>query len=282
MVGEKVDFDVAAEEAVASDRSKRERSTIDFPYMPLEAAIEVASAVYSRCGFGSCEQDELAAEMGQTVSGAFRQKTAAARTFRLVEKDGRSAFRLTELGKAIVVPETEKAARVNAFLAVPLYEAIFERFRGRSLPPAKALEREMENLGVARKQTERARQAFSKSAQFAGFFDSGTDRLVRPRLEQDADQLADIQESTPPEDNESSRSSVRGGGSNGGGSGRLPPNVDPIIAGLIDRLPPSGSRWPKAKRKLWLQILENSFDLVYEDDDPESVGDGEQESASHE
>ncbi|MDG4899676.1 MAG: hypothetical protein EOQ64_02350 [Mesorhizobium sp.] len=265
MTGEKVDFSEAANAAreAGDDKSKRERSLIDFPYVSLEGAVEVARAIYSRCAFSSCDQDELAAEMGQTLSGAFRMKTGAAKTFALVEKDGRSAFRLSDIGKRIVAPETERSARVEAFLAVPLYNQIYEKFRGHNLPPMKALEREMETLGVPAKQTDRARQAFERSAQYAGFSDSGKDRLVRPRMEQTAASesapvAAERSTSVPPQERRA------GGGDDG--NGNEPPSIDPIIRGLIGRLPPAGSHWPKAKRKLWLQILENSFDLVYEDD----------------
>ncbi|TPI29001.1 hypothetical protein FJ414_26660 [Mesorhizobium sp. B3-1-6] len=264
MVGEKVDFDAAVNAAKGADSeaSKRERSTIDFPYVSLEGAMEVARAIYERCAFGSCDQDELAAQMGQTLSGAFRMKTGAAKTFALVDKDGRSAFRLSEIGKRAVASETEHSAKVDAFLSVPLYQQIYEKFRGHNLPPAKALEREMETMGVPRKQTDRARQAFERSAQYAGFFDSGKDRLVRPRMEgaqtQATGELRDIPQSTPTVEERSRKG--RGGG------GYEPPDIDPIIRGLIDRLPPSGAAWSKAKRKLWLQILENSFDLVYEED----------------
>ena len=111
MTGEKVDFQAAAEAAqenATEDRAKRERSGIDFPYVSLEGATEVARAIYARCGFGSCDQDELAAQMNQTLSGAFRMKTGAAKIFGLVEKDGRSAFRLSEIGKRIVSAETEQ------------------------------------------------------------------------------------------------------------------------------------------------------------------------------
>jgi hypothetical protein len=270
MTGERVDLEQAAEDAATSssqEKDSRERSTIEFPYVPLESGIEVAKALYSRCGFGSCEQDELAAEMGQNLSGAFRQKTSAARVFGLVTKDGRSAFVLTDLGKRIVAVDTEKSARVEAFLSVPLYSSIYEKFRGHNLPPAKALEREMETLGVAHKQTDRARQAFERSAQHAGFFDSGKERLVRPRLEGVGSRIEHEESqitSTPERENGSPPS---GRNSEGDGTGgELPPEIDPIIRGLISRLPPAGATWPKAKRKLWLQILENSFDLVYEDE----------------
>jgi hypothetical protein len=51
------------------------------------------------------------------------------------------------------------------------------------------------------------------------------------------------------------------GGGGGGGSGA----VDPIIGGLLARLPKSGSVWPESERKLWLQLLEGSFKLIYKD-----------------
>jgi hypothetical protein len=270
MTGERVDFEQAAKDAAApnsQEKDSRERSTIEFPYVPLESGIEVARALYSRCGFGSCEQDELAAEMGQNLSGAFRQKTSAARVFGLVAKDGRSAFVLTDLGKRIVAIDTEKSARVEAFLSVPLYSSIFEKFRGHNLPPAKALEREMETLGVAHKQTDRARQAFERSAQHAGFFDSGKERLVRPRLE-DVGAKIEYEEpqTTSTSEHDGGNSNIGRNSGGGGTGGELPPEIDPIIRGLISRLPPAGAKWPKDKRKLWLQILENSFDLVYEDE----------------
>jgi hypothetical protein len=41
--------------------------------------------------------------------------------------------------------------------------------------------------------------------------------------------------------------------------------IDPIIRGLLARLPKSGDVWPEADRKLWLQLLEDSFKLIYKD-----------------
>jgi hypothetical protein len=56
----------------------------------------------------------------------------------------------------------------------------------------------------------------------------------------------------------------RSSNGNGGGGGKPPP-VDPIIAGLLARLPKSGEVWPIAGRKLWLQLLEGSFQLIHKD-----------------
>lgn len=46
-----------------------------------------------------------------------------------------------------------------------------------------------------------------------------------------------------------------------------PPAIDPIIQGLLARLPESGGVWPEAERKLWLQLLEGSFKLIYRNGD---------------
>ena len=54
-------------------------------------------------------------------------------------------------------------------------------------------------------------------------------------------------------------------GGGGGGSGGEPPGIDPIIAGLLKRLPKSGDVWPEAERKLWLELLSGSFKLIYKD-----------------
>ena len=41
------------------------------------------------------------------------------------------------------------------------------------------------------------------------------------------------------------------------------PGIDPIIVGLLERLPPVGQEWSTPDRKLWLELLEKSFLLVY-------------------
>src|SRR5207237_6915037 len=74
----------------------------------------------------------------------------------------------------------ERGAKADAFLRVPLYSAIYERYKDGVLPPAKTLETEIVGLGVAEKQKTRARQAFERSAQASGYFEHGNNRLVRP------------------------------------------------------------------------------------------------------
>lgn len=142
--------------------------------------------------------------------------------------------------------DTERAARAEAFMRVPLYAGVYDKYRGHLLPPAKALEREMQGLGVSSKQTDKARQAFERSARQAGYFESGEDRLVKPR----ADTLPRRDDPAPDAgaDTKKLENDNRGGGGAGGGRGG-------------DQNPPAG---PKA---LEYQLI----DLMSEPDIDEEV-----------
>lgn len=235
---------------------RRERSTIEFPYMDLSTALDVARAAYDRNGSADCQIDELAAQLNLSPSSSgFRTRIAAARVFGLINAArGSDLVSLTDLGLRAVSSDTARKARVDAFLSVELFRRVYDEFKGRSLPPAAALQRQMETFGVAPKQTERARQILERSAETAGFHENGRDRLVRPAgLGQEREAIPDKAQTT--------EEPVRGGGGGGGDDS----DVDPIIQGLLKRLPPSGAVWPSDKRRLWLTLLENSFELIYEE-----------------
>ena len=72
-------------------------------------------------------------------------------------------------------------------------------------------------------------------------------------------------EAPPSEKEKRERSSDKTPNGSGGGGDDDPPAIDPIIEGLLKRLPKSGDIWPEAERKLWLQLLEGSFKLIYKD-----------------
>lgn len=241
-----------------SASKEREQSTIAFPYNDLDDAVEVARAIHDNFGL-ECTNDQLAGAMNQTVtSGAFRLKVAAARTFGLVHST-RGNLALTDNGRAILDETQERSARARAFLFVPLYNAIHEAYKGNILPPAAALEREMVKLGVAVKQADKARQAFERSAQSAGFFQHGRNRLVMPsnvaspaaapaEKPGDAEQLGDRED----------RSKNNNGGGGGGHS-----DLHPFIEGLLRTLPEPESEWQAEDRVKWLQTAANIFDLIY-------------------
>jgi hypothetical protein len=243
-------------EALKGDEKKRFRSEIEFPYADLESAVEIAQTVHTKAGT-SCETDELAAWMGQTASGGtFRTRLGAARMFGLIET-GQGRVVLTQLGRDVLDDSgSGRSARVTAFLNVELFRVMYDQYKANVLPPPPAIERQMEQLGVSPKQKERSRQTFMKSAQYAGFIDTTTGRFVKPGIAQ-RDEGQRQQEKAV--DNDRSRA---GGG---GGGNENPPPIDPIIDGLLKRLPPTGDVWPAADRKLWLQLLEGSFQLIYKD-----------------
>jgi hypothetical protein len=233
----------------SSGTLERERSTIQFPYMSLSDALDVVRTLHDNVGQGEATEDQLAAWMNLSPkSSGFRVRIGTTRMFGLMEPNG-PGLKLTALGRSAADPDRERKAKVDAFLTVPLYKLVYENYKGGVVPPPAAFERDIKTWGVAAKQTSRARQALERSAEEAGFYESGRNRLVIPA-------------SASFKAHDEGAGKV---GGNGGGGGDTP-SLDPIIKGLIDRLPPPGTTWSKAKRKLWLQILENSFDLVYEED----------------
>lgn len=48
--------------------------------------------------------------------------------------------------------------------------------------------------------------------------------------------------------------------------------IDPIIKGLLQRLPAPGEVWPQAARKAWLNLLEGSFGIIYQDQTVKPTG----------
>jgi hypothetical protein len=159
---------------------KRSHSTVSFPYTDLAASERLARLVADNGGV--CTSEQLAAWLKHSTlnSGAYRNKVAAASLFGLIQSM-RNRILLTEVGERILDEERARQARVDAFLAVPLYLRIFERHRAGRLPPAVGLEQEMVNAGVTRTQVRPARQVFLRSAEQAGFFEVSDHKLVLPR-----------------------------------------------------------------------------------------------------
>lgn len=247
----------AAEEKieVQAEDSKRERSTIEFPYGDLDDAVEIAKGIHE-VGGSSCEWDQLAAKLNQASNGGgFRQRMLTAKTFGLVTY-GQGKASLTPLGSRIVDPKQEKAAKADSFLTVPLYRAVFDKFKGGVLPPADAMESEMAGLGVSTKQKGKARQYFQRSAQQAGYFWSGQDRLVRPATPNG------VTTDGPPADEKQEHEKHKRKGGDGGDGTR-----HPLIEGLIRELPEPKTPWPLEARRNWLQLASSLFNVIYDSPD---------------
>jgi len=241
-----------------SDKATRERSTILFPYHDLGDAIKVAKGVHI-VGGSTCQIDQLAAQLGHTItSGTFQQRLNTARIFGLLT-NSRGMVTLSKLGTQVVDPQQQRAARVEAFLNVPLYKKLYDQFKGAALPPASGLDATIVGLGAAPKQKETARRVFQRSAELAGFFEIAKDRLTHPSLKGGSESVSSESSAENHQSNDGKKPLTNGGGGNGGDGHH------PLIEGLIKALPESGADWPLEARRKWLQAAAINFDFVYVD-----------------
>ena len=247
-----LDLELEMDEA---QEGRRIPSAIQFPYGDLNDAVEVAHAMYANAGSSGGSWEQLAGWLGynSASSGAFRNKVATARIFGLTETKSGGAM-LTQLGQQAADPARERAARSTAFLNVPLFRAIYENHRGITLPPDGGLEQEMMALGVSPRQKERARQIFQRSADQAGFFAYGRNKLVMPVAE-----ILDSRASGQDGASQFPRTSVAE-------DPEPLPRTHPLIAGLFLELPPPGAAWPREKRQHWLATAEHILTLVYREE----------------
>jgi hypothetical protein len=232
------------------DEPKRGRSTIEFPYFALDEAITMAQAVHA-VGGTSCTVEQLAGQMRQAPNGGgFRIRLQAARTFGVITYE-RGNVDLTDLGIHIIDSKFQRAARVESFLSVPLFKAAYDKLKSGVLPPAAAIERTLEGLGVAPKQKDKARHVFIKSAKQAGFFDIDSERLVIPNLNA-AGALPVRDEAAPvTAPARSSRAEVPELG------------IHVAIQGLLRELPEPGTVWPAQKKERFLQAFKSTIDFIY-------------------
>ncbi len=259
MKAEQIKTGAAAQTAapVAQER-KREVSSILFPYGDLDDAVEIARAIHD-VGGQSCHLEQLAGQLKVAASGgAFRGRLATPRIFGLTELE-RGVISLTPLGLRIVDASQEGAAKVEAFLAVPLYRKIYDKYKGYTLPPASALEREIATFGVSPKQTDKARQAFDRSARAAGFYWAGNERLTLPATK--------IKPETRPIENKTPdverRNGAGGGGDDTGGL-----SLDPLLMALLRKIPATGQDWPKEQRVRWFRTFAMNVSQIYDMEDP--------------
>lgn len=240
----------------------RDASSIAFPYRELDVGISVATAMLNAGGV-PLSSEQLAGAMNlQPKTGNFVMKVATARIFGLVTNTA-GKYELTNLGFSIADKDDkrQRAARAEAFLRVPLYRRVYDEFKGKQLPPRPGgLEQAFIKFGVPPKSKQYARLAFDKSAQQAGFFGAGNDRLVEPIIagaaqapnrggtDEDSKGVENVQAST-----------------NGAAKTR---GLHPFIQGLLDTLPAPETNWTVEGRAKWLQAAARCFDLIY-------MGDGD-------
>jgi hypothetical protein len=253
--------------AVKPVKRRIEQSSIVFPYMDLDTGVSVALAIHNAGGV-ALTRDQFAGVMNTTAgNGTFITKTATARIFGLITYV-QGKFELTNLGFSIIDPDErrQKAARAEAFFTVPLYKRVYDEFKGKQLPPRHGLEQAFARFGVPSKQTYNARLAFDKSANQAGFFPTGPDRLIEPIIGGAISPTGP----TGPGPSGPSHTRLQAASLSVGESG-AEFGLDPLIQGLLRRLPKSGEAWEADKRARWLQTLAANFDMVYTSDEDDKI-----------
>jgi hypothetical protein len=238
-----------AEDDDAGEDGKRQRSAIQFPYTDYENVEVLANAIHTHAGHGNCSAGQLAAWTDQSAkSSGFRTQISAARLFGVIEYADSDSLRLTDLGRRVLDPAKAKVAKAEAFLSVPLFKALFERYKDGVTPPAGALEREIQGLGVAEKQKARARQVFESSAQQTGFRSIAPNRLVMPAV---------VTKDEKPDE----RKSKNGNDGDGGNTGL---NLDPLLIALLRKIPEQGQEWPAERRLRWFKTFAMNVSEVYD------------------
>jgi hypothetical protein len=232
----------------------RTRGAIEFPYSDLEAAVGMCRTIQARQGT-SCQIVQLASWMNQSASGGtFRTRLGATRLFGLTEV-GQGRISLTTLGRDAIDERNGPTALADAFLRVPLFRAMYEQYQGYALPPAAAIERQIEQLGVPPKQKERARQTFMKSATYSGYIDQQTNRFIRP---------ANLAPPAPLSTDDSTKQKKNGSG--GGGDGL---SLDPLLLELLRKIPSTETGWPREQRVRWFRTFAMNVSQIY--DNPEDA-----------
>jgi hypothetical protein len=233
-----------------AEKQKREASRIAFPYVDLNDAAGIARAIWEHVGTSTADQAQIAAWAGHDSvdSGAYRTRLSGARLYGLITS-GSKQVGLTELGRDLVDVERGPKARVDAFLRVPLYKSLYERYHGGTLPSTNvALEADLVDLGVSEKQKDRARQVFQRSAEQAGFFSQGRNRLVLPAFR-------DLGDQKPP-----AAEDHNGGGGGGDRGGR---DLHPLLNGLVETLPEAHTVWSESEQDDWISAAKAVFKLIY-------------------
>jgi hypothetical protein len=241
----------------SEEAGKRQRSSIAFPYMDLNEAVTLAKAIHNNVGTGTCSIEQLAPWVKQSpTSSGFRSRLAASRLFGLVNAERSDALQLNELGRLVVDGKREREGRAKAFLSVPLFAAVHDKFKGGVVPPDAALEKELIALGVASTLSGTARRVLERSAEQAGFYEAGRDRLVMPGF---------VPQESPPNDSGGDGGGNLGGGTGGGDDGLSTLGLDPLLIALLKKIPTSGD-WPAAQRLRWFRTFAMNVSQIYDDD----------------
>jgi hypothetical protein len=160
----------------AEDRPGRIERGIKYPADNLESAIDLLSRVKDSLGYGGASRETLAEALGyRGISGTSARKIGSLTHYDLIERVGNGAYRISELGRSILMPTSaaeRQAAIVEAAKRPALFSALFQKYQDHALPTLlpNLLTREH---GVGSSAAEQAANTFRETAEYAGLLRNG-------------------------------------------------------------------------------------------------------------
>jgi hypothetical protein len=156
----------------------------------LEASLAVAKAVKEQGG-NACTVEQLAAYLGykNTRGGGFVSRVAAAKAFGLI-RTVQGRYEASPRAEAIMYPVTNDTRQQeirDAFLGIPLYRQVYDRYRGVQLPEEPGMRNLLQTQYriPAGGRAGLAYRVLMDSAETAGFFAANQGRrthLIDPGL----------------------------------------------------------------------------------------------------
>lgn len=255
-------------QGAVSAATQQSRAKYSYPYYNMKSSLDVARVIHENGG-GSCTPDQLATFLGykSVKSGTYLTRTSSARQFGFIRYGNREIV-ITDRAQKIlnpVLPEDAATAKSDAFLDVELFNTIYEKFKGLTLPSEVGLKNLVtQTYSLTNDRAGPAIRVLFESADHAGFFktDGNQSKLIKPAIKSiDKQQKPD----NPPEskDHSDERKKPKVTGVSGG----EPPGVHSAIIGLLRELPAPGSTWKKSKKNAFKTAFEATLDFIYPTDD---------------
>ncbi len=174
--------------AEETERSRKRpvRSPYLFPAYDLGSALILVGCVENQGGGMLTEESLAVALRSSAKSSSFKLRALTARQFGLMTKDG-DRLTTTPLGKAIFKPTREgekEEALSQAFLRIPLFKAVTDRFKGQPLPQTDVFRNVLEReFGIDAQRVSAAERRLRDSAREAGLMrDAGTNTYLSTDL----------------------------------------------------------------------------------------------------
>jgi hypothetical protein len=173
-----------------SDLKQKEERGPKAPGLNLPTAVELLPQVRDGVGMGRASRETVARALGyNSLNGRSNRVIAALTHFGLLDRVGAAALQVSELGKKVLLPQTETEAREALAEAVQrpsLYQKLFARFAGHGLPSLlpNILSRE---FGVLPNYGEEVARTFRESVEHAGLLRNGVLHTTLNELSGDLD-----------------------------------------------------------------------------------------------